>query len=178
MEGLNYALDQRRLWVTPRVANVDDEGNPAIVDDSLSVTLTLPASLTPAQRRETYASELDGLDDPFLHTQQSAQTRRGAGARSLTFVSSEGILGVRGTEERACRETPTTFLAGQAPRWLIVELVLACDLHSQNVSRRRIVCGLHPKFRAGICVDARVCDLSDGPQYFMANCRVGGHPPR
>ena len=69
-ERLRAVLDQRWLRVTPRVANVYDEGDPAIVDNGLSVTLTLPASLTPAQKRETYASELDGLDDPFLQAQQ------------------------------------------------------------------------------------------------------------
>ena len=30
-----YTLDQGRLGVTPRVADVDNEGNPAIVDDGL-----------------------------------------------------------------------------------------------------------------------------------------------
>ena len=79
MQSLSYALDQRRLWVAPRVANVDDEGNPAIVDDSLSATLTLLASVAPAQRRETYASEFDGLDDPFLYVQQLAESQRGTG---------------------------------------------------------------------------------------------------
>lgn len=34
-ERLRAVLDQRWLRVTPRVANVNDERNPAVVDDSL-----------------------------------------------------------------------------------------------------------------------------------------------
>lgn len=79
---MRHVLDQRRLGVAPRVANVDDEGNPAIVDDSLTVTLTLSPDVPPAQERETYASELDGLDDPFLQTKSAQRRRSTRGGRS------------------------------------------------------------------------------------------------
>ena len=31
-----HALDQRRLGVTPSISNIDDERNPAIMEDGLS----------------------------------------------------------------------------------------------------------------------------------------------
>ena len=82
LEKVTNALDERGLGVAPRVANVDDEGNPAIVDDSLTVTLTLSPDVPPAQERETYASELDGLDDPFLQTKSAQRRRSTRGGRS------------------------------------------------------------------------------------------------
>lgn len=149
------------------------------MDDSLSVTLTLAPDAS-GRERETYASKFDGFDDPFLHTQKSAQHRRGTwGGRSpLSLLKAFWVFGIVARREGRCRETPMTFLAGQALVWLIVELVLACDLHSQNVSRCRILRSLRPKHRPGLRVDSRVSSSIFQGSVSITNCRVDGHRPR
>ena len=62
-----HVLDERGLWVTPRVPDVDNEGDPAVVDDGL-----LPMSEQEWEeergRGGTHPCEVHRFDDSLLQS--------------------------------------------------------------------------------------------------------------
>ena len=67
-----YTLDQGRLGVTPRVANVYDEWNPGVVNGNLCVGRVRTrenGEQTAGLLAETYACHVNGLDDSLLQSQ-------------------------------------------------------------------------------------------------------------